>query len=98
MKLEGKHISGKLIKSYQAHTGPLDGRPYYFYVMLKGSSFTIDGKDKVIEINMDINRWWINPNTLDLNDITSIMGNHGIQQQLKENGADVFSIGSIHNY
>ncbi|MFC1731119.1 MbnP family protein [candidate division KSB1 bacterium] len=98
MKLEGKYDSGKLIKSFQAHSGPLDGRPYYFYVTLKGSSFTIDGKDKEIEIIMDINKWWINPHTLDLNNITSIMGNHSVQQQLKENGADVFSVGSINNH
>lgn len=95
MKLEGKFYSGDLEDSFQAHSGPLDKKPYYFDVVLPESSFTVDGQDFTIEINMDIDKWWKNPHTLDLDNITSIMGNHSIQQQLKENGADVFTIGSI---
>ncbi len=91
LKLEGKLNATGLIKSYQAHMGQLKGMPYYISVDLPESSFNIDGDDVNIQIIMDINKWWVNPNTLDLNDITGIMGNGSIQQQLKENGNDVFS-------
>jgi hypothetical protein len=96
MKLEGKHDSSGVIKNYQAHTGQLMGIPYFINVTLPASSFTITGQGAEVRIVMDINEWWMNPNILDLNDITGIMGNGFFQQQLKENGADVFSVGSIH--
>ena len=95
LKLEGKYDSSGLIKSYQAHTGQSMGTPYFIQVTLPESSFTVDGQNVVIQIIMGINKWWVNPNTLDLNKITSIMGNSTIQLQLKENGADVFFVGAI---
>ncbi|MCB2221129.1 MAG: hypothetical protein KQI35_12095 [Bacteroidetes bacterium] len=94
MKLEGKLDSAGTIKNYQAHTGATMGTPYYIEVELPSSSFTAaDGK--IITIGMDINKWWSTPNTLDLNDVSSIMGNPAMQQNLHENGADVFYLESI---
>jgi hypothetical protein len=48
-----------------------------------------------LTVKMDINKWFESPNTLDLNDITSIMGNQPMQEKIKANGADVFSVESI---
>lgn len=92
LKLEGKFDSSGLIKSFQAHSGQLNGAPNFIVITDSVSSFVVGGNDVVIQIVMDINKMWINPNTLDLNDISSIMGNSTIQQQLKENGADIFSV------
>ena len=40
---------------------------------------------------MNINNWWVNPNMLDLNTMSGIMGNQQMQIKLKENGNDVFT-------
>jgi hypothetical protein len=96
MKLEGKIDSAGEIKNFQSHTGQLNGTPHFIRVSLQLPHFVIDNKGVTINIIMDINEWWCNPNTIDLNYISSIMDNGIIQRQLMENGADVFSIGSIH--
>jgi hypothetical protein len=44
---------------------------------------------------MDINKWWQDPNTIDLNDITMVMGNQEIQQILHDNGENVFSFNPV---
>jgi hypothetical protein len=94
MKLEGKIDNDGVIENYQAHTGPAMGNPYYIEVTLPSSAFTAkDGL--IITIGMNINNWWTNPNTIDLNDMTSIMMNMDAQQQLKENGGDVFYLETI---
>lgn len=95
MKLEGKIDSGGEIANFQAHSGKLYDTPHFLRVSLRNSSFTVDQKGIIIQIVMDINNWWKNPHTFDLNDITAIMDNGPVQQQLMENGADVFTIGSI---
>ena len=48
-----------------------------------------------LDIYMDINNWWVNPNTLDLNNISGIMGNEEIQTELMENGSNVFNLGNL---
>ncbi|MCP4457755.1 MAG: hypothetical protein GY816_06985 [Cytophagales bacterium] len=95
MKLEGKFDSSGDIENYQCHTGPTMGNQYCVDVVLSESSFTAIGNDLTIQIVMDINSWWKNPNTLDLSDVTMIMGNETMQQNITENGAGVFSIGTI---
>ena len=94
MKLEGRLDSAGTIKNYQAHTGASMGTPYYIEVELPSSSFTAS-EGKIITIGLDINKWWNSPNVLDLNDVTSIMGNPTMQQIMHENGADVFYLESI---
>lgn len=91
MKLEGKFDSTGMIKNYQAHTGPAMGNPNYFEVNLTGSAFSCSCANVQIAIEMDIDKWWVNPNTLDLNDMSMVMGNQEMQLKLKANGADVFS-------
>lgn len=93
MKLEGKIDSGGTINNYQAHTGPTMNNQNYFEVELPNSSFTANGNSIRLMIRMNINKWWENPNTLDLNTVTGIMGNQDMQLKLKANGADVFSFG-----
>lgn len=91
MKLEGKFDSTDLVKNYQAHMGRLMGIPHFINVTLPAFSLTVDGQDITFNIKMDINNWWETPNTFDLNIMSGVMGNETIQQQLQENGADVFS-------
>ena len=95
MKLEGKFDSTDLIKNYQAHTGPSKGNHYYIEVTLPNSSFTATNNQQTVQITMDINKWWVDPHTLDLNNMTMVMGNLQMQQTLHDNGENVFSFGGI---
>lgn len=92
MKLEGKFNQNDTIKNYQCHTGPTMGNPNFIQVTLADSEFSTGTTNKTITLKMDINKWFENPNTLDLNDVTGIMGNQPMQLKLKDNGADVFSL------
>ena len=91
MKLEGKFDSVGTTKNYQAHTGPTMGNQNYFEVSLTDAAFSCTCEQKTITIKMDINKWWENPNTLDLNEMSMVMGNQPMQEKLKSNGNDVFS-------
>ncbi len=95
MKLEGKLDSAGIIKNYQAHSGPSKGNHYYFSVTLPNSAFQATADQQTVDITMNINNWWVDPNTLDLNQMTMVMGNLDMQQKLKENGANVFSFGGL---
>lgn len=95
MKLEGKIDSTGTINNFQAHTGPTNGNQNYIDVTLPESSFTADGSTMLLKIRMNINNWWKNPNTLDLNTVTGIMGNQEMQLRLKANGEDVFSFAGV---
>jgi hypothetical protein len=98
MKLEGKvEVTGGNPNNFQAHTGPTNGNPYFIEVVLPSSEFTVVDGDLILTIRMDINKWWESPNTLDLNQVSSIMGNESAQQLLKENGGDVFSLGPVYS-
>lgn len=94
MKLEGKFDSAGIIKNYQCHTGQSMGVPYFIDISLQ-VTFSVNGHGVTVRIIMDINEWWKNPSTLDLNNITEIMMNPTYQKYIQENGTDVFSIGSI---
>jgi len=91
MKLEGKFDSTGMVKNFQAHTGPTMGNANYFEVMLTDSPFNCSCENVNVAINMNINNWWVNPNMLDLNTMSGIMGNQQMQIKLKENGNDVFT-------
>ncbi len=96
MKLEGKIDSDGKIVNYQAHTGGLDGTQYFIEVSVGVPPFSVDDNIVTIPIIMDISSWWRDPNTIDLNNISGIMGSDFFQNQFMENGNDVFSIGNIH--
>lgn len=91
MKLEGKVDSAGVINNYQAHTGPTMGNDNSVEVTLDDANFSCTCEEKTITIQMNINNWWVNPNTLDLNMVTGIMGSQPMQEKLKANGNDVFS-------
>jgi len=97
MKLEGKIKvdSTGTTQNYQAHTGPSMGNAYYIEVEVPLNFTFNSGDEKIVSIAMDVNKWWNNPNEIDLNNITSIMGNQEIQQQLHDNGADVFYLEGV---
>lgn len=92
MKLEGKVAAGEVQNNFQAHTGPTNGNQNYIEISLDGTSFLVDNPQALLVIGMDINKWWNNPNLLDLNEITMVMGNQAIQEKLRANGRDVFHI------
>jgi hypothetical protein len=92
MKLEGKVAAGEVQNNFQAHTGPTNGNQNYIEVSLDGSLFLVDNPQALLVIGMDINKWWNNPNLLDLNEITMVMGNQAVQEKLKANGMDVFHV------
>ena len=97
MKLEGKFDSANIVKNYQAHTGRLMQTPHFIEVNLNFDTpmvLSYDGEYN-LDIYMDINNWWVNPNTLDLNNISGIMGNEEIQTELMENGSNVFNLGNL---
>lgn len=92
MKLEGKFDSASVTKNYQAHTGRLMNTPHFVEFEFDNQQVIIDGSDVTINIIMDINKWWEDPNILDLNNVSGIMGNEEMQNALEENASNVFSV------
>jgi hypothetical protein len=95
MKLEGKIELPGTTNNFQAHTGPTMGNQNFVEIELPQSSFVLSGEERTLAIRMNINNWWKTPNVLDLNTVTSIMGNQEMQLKLKSNVNDVFSYGGI---
>ena len=96
MKLEGDFDT--ITQGYATHTGALQmmGDPVRmdhsfnnnFDILLTTTNTT---EHVNVTINMDINNWYANPNTINLE--SAIMGNMQKQMQLQANGsADVFSV------
>lgn len=89
MKLEGNFTNDSSF--YNTHIGGSMGADYSFInsdvISLVTDKTTSEAN---ISINMEINNWYQNPNSITLSS-DGIMGNTTIQMQLKENGADVFS-------
>ena len=89
MKLEGSVDS--ITKGYKVHTGPTMGGDYSFRNELP-ISLNLTNTISVVEINinMEINNWFRNPNVISLP--ATMMEDIPKQMELKENGkADVFS-------
>jgi hypothetical protein len=95
MKLEGKIEIPGSTDNFQAHTGPTMGNQNFVEIELPQSSFVLSGKERTLAIRMNINNWWKTPNVLDLNTLTSIMGDQEMQLKLKANSMDVFSFAGI---
>lgn len=92
MKLEGKFDSTSTVKNYQAHFGRLMTTPHFINITFDNLDLILVGGDeKTIECKMNINNWWKVPNTLDLNIMSGIMANETIQEQLQQNGSDIFT-------
>tara|TARA_B100001094_G_scaffold331903_1_gene401859 strand:- start:812 stop:1561 length:750 start_codon:yes stop_codon:yes gene_type:complete len=97
MKLEGTYDSlgiDSATKNYTLHTGASMGKPYDFHVTFDNSAFTLDQEGLNIQVKMDINEWFTDPNKYDFEEYGKmIMMKMEAQMKLKENGASVFSIG-----
>ena len=89
MKLEGRYDT--TTQFYNCHTGPTMGSDYSFNVELPIDFNTNDTEGIMLNIIMNVNNWFENPNNFVLSS-NGIMMNMGAQMQLKQNGqADVFS-------
>jgi hypothetical protein len=98
MKFEGKYDSmdAGVIKYFNLHTGATHKKPFYVSVSLPISGLMVDNNTWLLTLKMDLNEWLQNPNTYDFEQFgPGIMGNETAQQMLKENGATVFSVGTI---
>jgi len=99
MKLEGAYNNDSTF--YNTHTGPttmvgMGQWDYSFPVSFNMFNINIDNSTENLEysIEMNINNWYANPNTVNLDG--AIMMNMSKQMQLRQNGmTDVFSIQGI---
>lgn len=96
MKLEGRYLNGSAeLANLRAHTGPTDGTDYSFPVTLDATGRSIPEGGGTFEVVMNIDEWFKNPHTWDFNtyfQVAGIMDDAAKQQELKENGADVFTL------
>lgn len=87
MQLEGDYTT--IFQGYATHTGGTNGLDFSFTKNFPISTNIESGK--TITINMEINNWYSNPHTINLED--DIMEDPNAQALLKDNGvADVFSV------
>jgi hypothetical protein len=92
MKLEVKFDSTSTVKNYQAHFGRLMTTPHTINITYDNLDLILVGGDeKTIECKMNVNNWWSTPNTLNLNIMSGIMQDEAIQEQLQQNGANIFT-------
>lgn len=92
MQLEGRWLDGDTTRSYALHTGPLGGVDRSIAVALDGP-FEVDAGAHV-ELSMNVLAWMSSPHTIDLSNPAvegGVMGDDAVQQQLSENGEDVWS-------
>ena len=87
MQLEGDYTT--IFQGYATHTGGTNGLDFSFTKNFPIVTNIESGK--TITINMEINNWYSNPHTINLED--DIMEDPNAQALLKDNGvADVFSV------
>lgn len=66
------------------------------YVALKFTKALDFKSNTSIEIKMDLNQWFVNPNTWDLDSLfNTLMPNYDAQVMMRENASTVFSIGAV---
>ncbi|HIG32240.1 MAG TPA: hypothetical protein EYQ09_02190 [Flavobacteriales bacterium] len=87
MQLEGDYTTA--FQGYATHTGGTDGLDFSF---TKNFPIAINTQNASVIINMEINNWYSNPNTISLT-TDGIMDSANKQSLLQANGiADVFSV------
>ena len=99
MQLEGFYKGASAIDSaYNTHMGmkKVDSTTFeqnYINITLANSAITINGKAWTLEMAMNINEWYQNPNDYDFPLYgQGIMDNPVAQQTIHENGATAFSL------
>lgn len=104
MQINGKWLNtSNFLSPFNLHTGR--GQTYsrgeingfvenWFRVSLPLSDFAIrENQTSTLNLVMNVNAWFASPNLYDFNVLGgSIMQNQAVQQMLRENGANVFSI------
>ena len=96
MKLEGEYVINDESNFYNFHAGMLNGQPYEVHVDLTSTAFTVKGQQVDLEIAMEIQNWFKNPNNWDFAYFGGgIMGNAEAQQTVHDNGQDVFNVNVI---
>jgi hypothetical protein len=96
MKLEGSFDT--VANKYNAHTGPTMAMDMSFDKEFDISLNVDDDLGDVnLSVNMEINNWFQNPNTISFHDFPNgMMGNMNMQHKFEVNGeVDVFSITTI---
>ncbi len=89
MQLEGDFTTA--LQGYATHTGGTDGIDFSFNKDFP-VAINIENANTTVIINMEINNWYNNPNTIALTS-DGIMEDSNKQIQLKQNGMiDVFSV------
>jgi len=89
MQLEGDYEN--ISQGYATHTGPTAGEDFSFSKNFS-IALNIANANTTLIINMEINNWYSNPNTISLT-TDGIMDNANKQALLQANGiADVFSV------
>jgi len=89
MQLEGDYTTA--FQGYATHTGGTDGLDFSFTKNFP-IAINIENVNTTVIINMEINNWYSNPNTITLTS-DGIMDNANKQALLQANGiADVFSV------
>lgn len=100
MKFEGRYINAAEEPfNFRAHTGPTAGNDYSFGVELSAGGRAVGGEPVTLTLEMNLEQWFTDPNTWDLNDyftqaMPGIMNNQAAQTSLRANGATVFSLGT----
>ncbi|MCF6279014.1 MAG: hypothetical protein L3J14_01565 [Flavobacteriaceae bacterium] len=98
MQFEGKYGATGTENPFAYHmgtarvsTGVFESN--HFDVSLEGFS---TNENTTIEIKMNLEQWFENPNTWDLNTYnTNLMSDYNAQKMMQQNGASVFSLGEI---
>ena len=98
MKFEGKFLDSSGQKSnFNCHTGRLEKNGQVhdnsFRIKVPRSSFTMDKEVWEFQLSMNLNEWFREPDTFDMEKFgPAIMGNQKAQAMLKKNGADIFTV------
>ena len=93
MKLEGKFLdTAGMVMNYNTHTGATMGVAHHVNVVLPDTDFSVGDNAVTLDLNMNINNWYVNPNLYDFNDYgMMIMGNQDAQYAIEGNGHNVFT-------
>ena len=91
-KIEGQYYVTGVKKFYNFHSGALDKTDYSINVVLPNSGFEVVNNEVTINLTMEIQNWFKNPNVWDFDYFgAAIMGNHEAQGAIQQNGVDVFT-------
>jgi hypothetical protein len=94
MRIEGAYIASDQTQHfYLTHTGATAGLARHINYSLPINLNACEEQEYQINLNMNINEWYANPNTYNFEEYDSgIMGNPEAQQLIHDNGHNVFSV------